>query len=145
MSKNAHLFVYGTLMSAAASALGRAQRQRLAREGRLLGVATTAGRLVDLGRYPGLVSPEQPGDVVHGEVLELADPQRSLRWLDDYEGIFPGDHAHNEYARDEREVVLATGDRILAWVYLYRQPITSAKLIASGSWLAHAARQARGR
>ena len=51
-----YLFVYGTLMSGAGSALGKAQRLRLARESDSLGPASIAhARLYDLGRYPGAI------------------------------------------------------------------------------------------
>ena len=42
-------------------------------------------RLYDLGRYPGACDPDGEEDIVHGEVVLLADP-RALAWLDDYEG-----------------------------------------------------------
>lgn len=135
----AHLFVYGTLMAAAPGAMGRAQRDRLARESRLFGAASLAGRLVDLGRYPGLVEALRPGDVVRGEVVVLAHAERSLRWLDAYEGIVPGEHEHNEYVRERREVVLDSGETVVAWVYIYSRPIAGARVIEGGDWPAYVA------
>jgi gamma-glutamylcyclotransferase (GGCT)/AIG2-like uncharacterized protein YtfP len=131
------LFVYGTLLSTAAGTLGRAQRQRLAREcAPAIRAGTVPGRLYDLGRYPGLVETGSASEIVHGEVLELTDPERTLRWLDAYEGIVPGAHPHNEYERCERPVTLtATGESVTAWVYLYRRDASHARLIADGRWL----------
>jgi gamma-glutamylcyclotransferase (GGCT)/AIG2-like uncharacterized protein YtfP len=129
-----YLFVYGTLMSTARSALGRVMRKRLQREARLLGPASTQGRLYDLGRYPALVDSEDPADLVHGEVFTLREPSKSFAWLDRYEGIVPGNHGHNEYQRVERPVRLADGQEISAWVYLYRKSVGGAPHIAAGRW-----------
>ena len=76
MARCDHLFVYGTLMSAAKSRLGRGERARLFREGRSLGAAFARGRLYDLGRYPGMTDPHGPRELVHGEVVRLDDPSR---------------------------------------------------------------------
>lgn len=129
------LFAYGTLLSGATGALGRAQRGRLQAQGRLVGKGSTEGRLFSLGRYPGLVLPGEGGKVT-GEVYELADAQHTFGWLDAYEGIVPGEHPHNDYERSERPVTLVSGESIVAWVYVYRQPVAPEALIASGDWLA---------
>lgn len=128
------LFAYGTLLSGDSGATGRAQRARLAAGGKLLGTGSTEGRLYSLGRYPGLVLPGE-GATVQGEVWELVDAERSLKWLDAYEGIVPGEHPHNEYERCAREVLLANGSTVVAWVYVFRMPVTADARIASGSWL----------
>jgi gamma-glutamylcyclotransferase (GGCT)/AIG2-like uncharacterized protein YtfP len=130
-----HLFVYGTLMSTAAGALGRAQRERLARESRGLGPAAMAGaRLYDLGRYPGLVESSQGSDVVHGEVVALLNPQRTLAWLDAYEGVLPGDPSLSEYARLERPIQVARGETLQAWVYVFLRDVARRRRIANGRW-----------
>jgi gamma-glutamylcyclotransferase (GGCT)/AIG2-like uncharacterized protein YtfP len=130
-----HLFVYGTLMSTAAGELGRVQRDRLARESRGLGPATMAGaRLYDLGRYPGLVESSHVNDVVHGEVVALLNPQRTLAWLDNYEGVLPGDPCRSDYARLERPVRLACGRELNAWLYVFLKDVGARRAIASGRW-----------
>ena len=51
-----YLFVYGTLMSGATTALGTEQRLRLAGESDSLGPASLPkAHLYDLGQYPGAV------------------------------------------------------------------------------------------
>jgi gamma-glutamylcyclotransferase (GGCT)/AIG2-like uncharacterized protein YtfP len=132
--ETSHLFVYGTLMSAATGRLGRAQRQRLQQQAKSLGPATTAGRLYDLGRYPGLVASDDTANVAHGEVYVLYDPARSLRWLDAYEGLVPGNHEGNEYQRAMRPVRLAGGVELTAWVYLYARDTGEARLLREGRW-----------
>jgi gamma-glutamylcyclotransferase (GGCT)/AIG2-like uncharacterized protein YtfP len=136
MAKNSvHLFVYGTLRSDAVGALGKAQRERLVRESRTLGTATLAGaRLYDLGRYPGLVESGAASDVVHGEVVALTNPARTFPWLDAYEGIMAGDPDGSDYARVERNIRLAHGSELSAWVYVYRKDIAHRHAIAGGRW-----------
>lgn len=133
------LFVYGTLMSRAGGALGRAERERLGRESEILGPATVPGHLYDLGRYPGLVERDQPleaaGDsAVHGEVTRLLDPMVTLAWLDAYEGIGSG-RENDEYRRVEREATLADGTLTAVWLYLYTRPTKSLRRIAGGRWI----------
>jgi gamma-glutamylcyclotransferase (GGCT)/AIG2-like uncharacterized protein YtfP len=130
----AHLFVYGTLMSTATGALGKGMRERLQREAQRVGPATIRGRLYDLGRYPALVDSDDPAELVYGEVFALNAPRTLLAWLDRYEGIVPGQHGHNEYERVERPVRLDSGQEITAWVYLYRKSIAGAPRIAAGRW-----------
>lgn len=133
---SSHLFVYGTLLTGAVGSKGRAQRERLRRTARSLGAATAPGRLYDLGQYPGFV-PALAGEcVVHGEVLALAAPfERTLRWLDDYEGIVPGDHPHNEYERRLIDTVLGDGEVVRAWAYVYLPAPRPQSLIPGGRWL----------
>lgn len=135
---NAHLFVYGTLMPTAGSDYGRHARQRLVREASLIGAATMPGRLYDLGRYPGVVERADAGQIVHGELLRLADPVPTLAWLDRYENIVPGGYAAtNEYGRVERPVMLA-GEvgPVDAWVYIYQWSVTGGVLVPDGRWRA---------
>jgi gamma-glutamylcyclotransferase (GGCT)/AIG2-like uncharacterized protein YtfP len=130
-----HLFVYGTLMSTATAALGRAERARLAAEARTLGPAIMTGaRLYDLGRYPGLAETGDATDTVHGEALTLADPPRTLAWLDDYEGFIPGDYNLSEYARLERRIRLPGGAELAAWVYIFRRDVAALRPISGGRW-----------
>lgn len=127
---NPNLFVYGTLLSAAGHPMGA----RLQREARLIGPASIRGKLYRITRYPGLVESTNCQDRVHGEVYALNTPASTLKWLDAYEGIVPGKHASNEYERVERDVRLASGENMTAWVYLYRGDVSRFRLIPSGRW-----------
>ncbi len=135
-----YLFVYGTLKSTHGGRFGRDQRQRLQRDSRLLGPAVMVGRLYDLGRYPGLSDADAPGELVHGEVLELHDPAAAFRWLDAYEGIVPGAPGASEYRRAQRPVQVQGTDSpahartLTAWVYIYARDLATARLIADGRW-----------
>ncbi len=125
-----HLFVYGTLMSGAGHPMGA----RLRREGRLLGRGRMRGLLYDLGAYPALVETGPDDGDVFGEVHELTDAAGSFRWLDAYEGIVPGRETECDYARVERFLRLEDGRELTAWVYVYRAPVSAARLIESGRW-----------
>lgn len=137
-----HLFVYGTLMSHTATEKAR----QLMAEAQSLGPATIVGRLYRISWYPGLV---EGAGTVHGEVFQLRDPARSLAWLDAYEGITPASlHAPaaqepasttrsappDEYERVLREVTLASGTPLQAWVYVYRNDVSGCFPVAEGRW-----------
>lgn len=128
---NPHLFVYGTLLSAA----GHPNGARLQREARLIGTASIPGRLYRIKHYPGLVEGTDPQKLVHGEVHALNNPVSALTWLDAYEGITLGKEDQSEYERVERPVRLASGEPVTAWVYLYRKTVAPFRLIPDGRWL----------
>lgn len=124
-----HLFVYGTLKPDLAGGIGASERARLAAEATLLGCATTAGILIDLGSYPGLIEGEGQ---VHGVVYRLRDPAITLGWLDIYEGITGS--ADDEYLRLARRVTLAFGKNTSCWTYQLIQFKIEDAVIPSGSW-----------
>lgn len=132
---NPHLFVYGTLLSAAGHPMGA----RLWRQARLIGAASVAGRLYRIAHYPGLTEAANAQKRVHGEVYALNAPASTLKWLDAYEGILPGEQEQNEYQRVERPVRLASGEPGTAWVYLYRKDVARFRLIPDGRWLSPSA------
>jgi gamma-glutamylcyclotransferase (GGCT)/AIG2-like uncharacterized protein YtfP len=128
------LFVYGTLLTRARGELGADMRARLKTESTSLGEATIPGRLFSLGTFPVMLAPAAPSDTVHGEVLRLADSESVFVWLDPYEGITPGHKREGEYERVRRSVRLASGEQLVAWVYLYVADATNAPPIPSGRW-----------
>jgi gamma-glutamylcyclotransferase (GGCT)/AIG2-like uncharacterized protein YtfP len=107
------LFVYGTLCAGSSHPMA----SFLAGRARLLGEASSAGRVLDLGEYPGLVDDEDPDQRVAGELWELLAPSGpTLAALDDYEGC-----AEGLFERVRRAVSSeSVGAPQLAWVYLYR-------------------------
>lgn len=99
------------------------------------GAATIRGRLYDLGAYPGLADSAGLYDAsrVAGDVIELADPEATFRWLDPYEDIVPG-RRDNPYERCVRPAVLDLGCEIDCWVYIYRGSLAGARQIRCGRW-----------
>jgi gamma-glutamylcyclotransferase (GGCT)/AIG2-like uncharacterized protein YtfP len=94
----------------------------LARRAALLGIGTVAGRLVDLGRYPGLIAGTGR---VRGELYRLDDLQL-LPVLDREEGY--------NFRRSMTTVTLGGGRRLRAWVYRYRGPRERAVPILHGDY-----------
>lgn len=116
------LFIYGTLMPGLRL---EAQMQGA----RFVGAAQVPGRLVDLGRYPGLLA----GDgLVTGEVYEVDAAQ--LARLDEVEGMVPGDRAASQYWR---EAVTVAGGALLGQsvqTYVYNRPVDGCTPIAHGDY-----------
>jgi len=69
-----------------------------------------AGRLLNLGEYPGLVPTTRPGSCVHGEVYALA-AATTLARLDEYERCAPSDPEPHEFERVKMEALLQSGTR----------------------------------
>jgi len=123
------LFVYGTLRRDSAHPMAR----YLERVARYLGDATVAGRLYDLGRYPGLVG-GGPGERVRGHQFAMDDPAAVLARLDEYEGCPLGEPGPSFFERGLTEALTADGQTRTAWVYTYQGPLTTAKWIESGEY-----------
>lgn len=126
------LFVYGTLRSDGNSPW---HERLITPNCRFVGKATTPGRLVDLGQYPGLLPATRRNQKVTGEVWELNNPA-VLPALDEYEGCAPCvSPAETEYVRLRQKVSLQDGRMVRAWVYRYTGPLDHARHIASGDYL----------
>ena len=110
---------------------GYALHDVLAGGATFLGIGSVSGRLLDLGRYPGLVD---GGGRVSGEVYRLDDPEL-LPLLDRQEGY--------NFDRRRAMVTLAGGRRARAWLYRYRGPRELAWPIPDGDY--RAARPSPGR
>jgi gamma-glutamylcyclotransferase (GGCT)/AIG2-like uncharacterized protein YtfP len=120
------LFVYGTLKRSSPRS-----RHRLLQEARFVKAASMAGRLYDLGRYPGVFR-DSAKERVRGELYEIPDASapRALRALDRYEG--------RQYVRRRVYVRLGDGSRRLAWTYLLRKrPPKSVRQVTSGRYRRH--------
>ncbi len=128
------LFVYGTLRKGSAHPLAGL----LATQGWWRGTATAAGRLHDLGAYPGMTEPAAAGEEVRGDVYELRDPDATLAVLDDYEGCGASQSRTWLYERLLAPVVLDGGDQRTAWVYYYRGSLDGARHLPGGDYLAAA-------
>jgi gamma-glutamylcyclotransferase (GGCT)/AIG2-like uncharacterized protein YtfP len=124
------LFVYGSLRPAAGHPHGR----RLAAEATALGVGSVAGRLYDLGDYPGLVLEAGP-ERVRGEVFRLAAGSPLWPLLDAYEA---GDAMNPEFVRTRAVVTLACdGARLDCALYVYRGSVAGRAQVLGGDWLRH--------
>ena len=129
------LFVYGTLRPFVDIEMARWLRSAA----RYLGPASTAGRLYDLGAYPGMSSARGRGERVAGDVYRVTNP-RVFRVLDAYEA---GERVKARFVREPCVVELARGRRTVAWVYRYRYSLVAAARIASGDYREHRGIRAR--
>ena len=130
------LFVYGSLMPSLAGDFGAGERAQLAAESTLVGRASLAAELYDLGAYPGLKLVEglAAGVAVHGDLLRLNSPGATFAWLDPFEDIEPG--RNPAAALYERLIlpVLSNNAASKAWVYALRRVPPGALKVASGRW-----------
>jgi gamma-glutamylcyclotransferase (GGCT)/AIG2-like uncharacterized protein YtfP len=104
-----------------------------------LGFGTIAGRLYDLGAYPGVVL-DGAGSRVRGELLIADDDQLmrdALHRLDRYEGCRSDDPPAGLYRRETTVTSLDDGAAVECFVYVYNRDLSRADLIVSGCWLTH--------
>lgn len=106
------LFVYGTLRK------GFHRHDTLSILGaQFLGKGTIRGELFNLHDYPGARPASKPTTHVAGEVYRLRRAARALRILDKVEGYSPSDLRSSLFRREQTQVVLKNGQRVIAWVY----------------------------
>ncbi|WGR95561.1 gamma-glutamylcyclotransferase [Bradyrhizobium sp. ISRA443] len=127
------LFVYGTLMRG----FDHPMAKLLSANADFLGEAHCRGRLYLVKHYPGLVTSDDPADIVHGELFGLRERDAMLREFDMYEACGEGFPPPTEYVRKMLPVTLADGRMSEAWTYLYNWPVTKLPRIASGRFLGH--------
>ncbi|WHZ12008.1 MAG: hypothetical protein OJF60_002448 [Burkholderiaceae bacterium] len=121
------LFVYGTLRRGGSNDIARMRPAP-----QLLGVAAIAGRLYNLGAYPGLVLDSAAGSV-RGELYWIA-PELERR-LDRLEGVSAPPRSDDEYFK-RKVSVQQDGRAIDCLVYeINPQRVVAAPLIGGGDWL----------
>lgn len=116
------LFIYGTLMPGLRL---EAQMQGA----HFVGAAQVAGRLVDVGRYPGFLNGE---GFVTGEVYEVDDAH--LARLDVVEGLVPGDRVASQYWREGVTVVGGPMQGQQVQTYVYNRSVDDCTPIAHGDY-----------
>jgi len=130
-ARDSLLFVYGTLRACVATAAG----DRLRRQSSLVARARVAGRLYDLGRYPGLASSRRPGEWVVGELYRLTSPSFTLRALDLYEAGAWSVRAR--FRRERATAYIGSRARRRVWVYRFVGPVRAQRRIAGGDYERH--------
>lgn len=126
------LFVYGTLRHGESRATVL-ERHHPFENGKGVVNGNIAGRLVDLGDYPGLLVSSDRSLRAHGEVYTFADLDSVFADLDAIEDFQGYDDLSGEYVRAIVRVDLDGRERV-AWTYLYRGDDTGKRIIASGDW-----------
>jgi gamma-glutamylcyclotransferase (GGCT)/AIG2-like uncharacterized protein YtfP len=110
--------------------------RRLRSGAKLLGKASAAGALYDLGYYPGATFAPDHTTRVLGEVfvIHTASPLKAA--LDFYEGA-ETDAIGSIYGPAEIEVELERGGSRSAIVYALKHVPSFAKPVESGDWILH--------
>ena len=108
----------------------------LAKKATFLNDARVAGRLYDLGAYPGMVLSDD-GSYVRGEIYEVRpdDWYTVIQRLDDYEGCSERDPLPHEYRRELVRAELRSGEVIDAWAYVLNRHAEGLREIVSGDFL----------
>lgn len=127
MSEKQFIFVYGTLKRSVANPMGAMMRAHAS----YVAEAIIAGRIYDLGPYPGLVL-EDCGTAVYGEIYEIQRPNALLALLDAYEGCSEEDRQPHEFVRVEATVRDTDGIDYRAWVYVYQGAVDPSWVLQSG-------------
>ena len=124
------VFVYGTLMR------GEERFRTLAQvaEFECALLATTKGRLLDLGAYPAVV--RDADGSVDGEFMCFRNLPAVLDLLDPIEG-FEGYHAGSLYHRVPGVAQVGDGRSRSVWIYVLADAGIGRPTIASGSWRKH--------
>ena len=131
-----YLFVYGTLRQCAQRrAAGNRCYQLLQQHATLVGKGRLQAKLYLVDYYPGAVASNNPKWQVTGEVYQLKQPELLLAELDQYEECGPGFASPTEYLRLQQEITLESGERINAWVFIYKHPTDGLEQIMSGNFL----------
>ena len=116
------LFIYGTLLPGL-------RLESEMQDALRLGCARVPGRLVDVGRYPGLV---QGDGRVTGEVYRVSDAR--LARLDQVEDMVPGDRAASQYWRERVTVLEGALAGQQVWTYVYNLPVDGLTPIPHGDY-----------
>jgi gamma-glutamylcyclotransferase (GGCT)/AIG2-like uncharacterized protein YtfP len=128
------LFTYGTLLHQAENQVAQYLRQN----SRFLGKGSFAGRLYDVGAYPGAVVDAASPCRVWGEVILLEKPEKVLPVLDEYEGYDESYPLLSEFVRKRLEITQEQ-KQVICWGYLYNLPTAALPLIQSGDYSSYLA------
>jgi gamma-glutamylcyclotransferase (GGCT)/AIG2-like uncharacterized protein YtfP len=105
------------------------------RDLRFVGEGSIAGRIYNLGEYPGAVPDPHSERTIFGRVFELRNPEGMLLVFDDYEGYRKDAPSESLFVRQQLMIRLEGGRRIRAWMYVYQGICDGRAEITSGRWL----------
>lgn len=87
--------------------------------------------------YPGVIESDDSSDKVIGEVYQIKNQKVLLSQLDQYEGCSSHAPEPHEFIRRVKFVLLESGEKIRAWIYLFDQAVSEKERILSGDFLNH--------
>lgn len=124
-----HLFVYGSLRKG----FQHTAYQYISKHFTFVAEAKVRGILFDLGEYPAGI-PTLEDYFIKGELYvlkESADFSWAIEQLDDYEGLYPVEGEQQLYTREVAKV-FHHDSCTQAWIYWYKNEITTDHIIPSG-------------
>lgn len=124
-----YLFVYGTLRRTCSTGAHKTYLEGAT----FIGDAKIQAKLFRVSYYPAIVL-SKADEWVIGEVYRLID-EAQLHALDAYEECASPINDHQEYRREQAQIELANGERLMAWVYIYNRPTQGLTQIISGDFL----------
>lgn len=125
-----HIFLYGTLLPELAPTELRGVLRRMQR----VGEAFVAGRLYDLGDFPGALLAGRPDSTIRGEVFAFSDSSL-LDLMDSYEGFHPGAPKRSLFARQKVSVAMPQTSQVInCWIYVYNRNPGNARIIPGGDY-----------
>ncbi|GBD35165.1 hypothetical protein HRbin36_00270 [bacterium HR36] len=101
------------------------------------GTGRVAGRLYDLGSYPGAVLGSQPVHTIVGDVYLLPPDPAVLVSLDAYEDYDPRYPERSLFRRVPVTVTLEDGRHLDCWMYEYHRDVSQAPPIPGGDYVEH--------
>lgn len=128
-----HLFIYGTLLRG----IGHPMHELLEQHSRLIGHGYINGNLYEITDYPALVLSNNAKKIVWGEIYQIQNEPELFKYLDEYEGCAAHSRRPHEYQRDLVSIHDSGQHCLLAWAYLYKQPVAHLQLIPNGDYLAY--------
>jgi len=124
------MFVYGSLRRGVPGS----RHALIGGLARYLGLGRTRGRLYRVGDYPALVTVDSDTAWVRGEIYDFSAAPHLFDRLDAYEGCAPSDPTPHQFRREAHEVILDTGERLVAWLYVYTRLVSDDHWIPSGDY-----------
>jgi very-short-patch-repair endonuclease/gamma-glutamylcyclotransferase (GGCT)/AIG2-like uncharacterized protein YtfP len=124
------LFIYGTLLPG----VELAEMSAVCGQLKTLGPAVVRGKLYDLGPYPGVIldsAGTTQGQIVHVPTNEV------WKTLDEYEACPLPDSPDGLFRRVRTSAMLANGEPIDCWIYVYNRPLNGSAIVEGGCWLTH--------
>jgi gamma-glutamylcyclotransferase (GGCT)/AIG2-like uncharacterized protein YtfP len=113
LSSPKHLFVYGTLRRN----YRPPEMGGLMRSFEWIGAGSVAGRIYDLGDYPGAEFDRASSKEIQGEVYKLPADGKALEKLDEYEEFWPGNPNSSLFIRKAVPVRVKSGKKLSCWAY----------------------------
>jgi gamma-glutamylcyclotransferase (GGCT)/AIG2-like uncharacterized protein YtfP len=97
-------------------------------------IAYVPGRLYDFGDYPGAILDPSSETSICGELVALPPDQTLIDELDKYEEFDPSNPEASLFIRKRTKVMLANGESLEAWIYVYNRDPGDAPIVRGGDY-----------